>query len=252
MKYLFYILSCLLVVTEISANEVAMSQFKKANTDYSNKAYQKAIEGYENILKTGYQSTELYYNLGNAYFRNKELAAAILNYERALVNEPYNDDVQYNLKIANQRTVDNISTLYPVFFITWWGAFRDVLSSSTWAWLAVILFWLGIGGLIIWLMANTRNLRKGGFLGGISLLILSSFMIITAWQRYELERDSDAAIIFAQETLLKSSPDKESPDILQLHEGTKVELLDKIGGWYKVRLMNGEQGWLPKQSFVEI
>lgn len=236
----------------VLASENITQQFKQANTAYSSKNYQKAIDGYEAILKAGYQSTELYYNLGNAYFKNNQLAVAILNYERALLSEPYNEDIQYNLKIANQRTVDNISVLRPMFLIVWWGAFRDFFSATAWARLAIALFWLGIGGLILWLMGQTRQLKKQGFIVGICLVALSIFVALTSWQRHLLEQDSGIAIIFAQETALESSPDAQSPDILLLHEGTKVELLDNIGDWYKVRLMNGEQGWLEQDSFVKI
>ncbi len=246
MRVVLNILFCtfFLVLSFYAKADNGSDMFIKANELYSAEDYTAAIEAYNNILETGHESAALHYNLGNAYYKFNQLGEAILHYEKAALLSPYDEDIQFNLKIARQHTIDNISEIKPFFLARWWAGLRDSFSSNTWCIIGVSLFWIGIGGLIFWLIGQTRTLKKQGFLAGISAVVLSLFILTIAWQKSEIESDSGFAIIFKEQVALKNAPDNASGDILTLHEGTKVELLDKIGEWYKVRLMNGEQGWM--------
>lgn len=226
--------------------------FDQANQAYENKKFAEASELYESILATGDFSVELYYNLGNSYYRNSELGKAILNYERALRLQPADSDIQHNLAVAQQQLVDDFSTVDSFFLNRWWNNVANSLSSSAWSIIGLVILWLGIGGLILWQIGKVREQRKRGFFAGGILLLISMIPFSLALTQQANETDSKTAIILEKEITLHSAPDAESTEILQLHEGSKVKLLDDLGEWYKVRLVNGEQGWLPKGGFEKV
>ncbi len=231
---------------------MAQPTFEAANQAYKKGNYNFAIEQYEGILEGGQHSAELYYNLGNAYFKTGNLGKAILNYERTRLLAPRDVEARDNLAIAQARTIDIIQPL-PDFFLTrWWRALQQSLSAGAWSCLSVLMLWLAVAGLSVWLLLTDREQKKRGFLGGMVCLLLFGITFALAAQRKATQQNSNQAIILAKEIALKDAATADSPDILMLHEGTKISLLDQIGDWHKVRLPNGEQGWLAEKSFEEI
>lgn len=251
MKQITIILFNLLLSFGVFAQDF-QAAFLQGNKAYAQEEYQKAADIYEQILAKDQVSFELYYNLGNAYFRLNEIPKSILNYERALQIRPHHSEAQYNLKLANLRTIDQISATPPFFLVQWWIGWRGIFSSTIWSILTIFILTIGVINLVIWLLGNSRKARKVGFLIGFAALALGIVLALTAWQRHHYEQNSNMAILFTKEYNLKSGADDSSPSILLLHEGTKVELLDEIGLWSKVRLPNGEQGWLPVEYLVKI
>jgi len=231
---------------------IAQPSFEAANEAYEKGNYNFAIEQYEGVLGTGQHSAELYYNLGNAYFKAGNLGKAVLNYERTRLLSPSDAQGRDNLAIAQARTVDIIQPL-PDFFLTrWWRGLQRSLSAGVWSGLSILMLWLAVGGFSVWLLLSDREHKKRGFLGGMVCLLLFGITFALAAQRSSAQQNSNQAIILAKETALKDAADADSPDILTLHEGTKIHMLDQIGEWHKVRLPNGEQGWLAEGSFEEI
>ncbi len=226
--------------------------FKEANQSYQDKKNSNAIEKYEAILKEGYHSSGLYYNLGNAYYRNGEIGKAILNYERSLLLRPNDEDTRFNLSLARQQVKDKFEVLSTFFLTRWWRSLRQLASSTDWSILAMLVLWTGIGGLVFWLLGQARKTKRRGFFTGLICLFGSIFLFSLAYSRTQFEENSGQAIILSQVVPLQNAPDEASPQILQLHEGTKVKLLDQIGDWHKVRLSDGEQGWLPNNAFEQI
>lgn len=226
--------------------------FKTANDAYLAKNFQLAIEQYEAILESGSRSPVLYYNLGNAYYSANKLGKAILNYERGLLLDPSDEDLNHNIELVRKKLRDQIEALSPFFLSQWWHKVRQLVSSKSWAIIALLLFFLGIGGLILWLFSNSRKQKKIGFFAGILLLIFSVIPFAFSINSAGLEENSGRAIITAKEVDLRSGPDEVSTSILRLHEGTSLHLLDRIGDWYKIRLVDGEQGWLLVSSFEKI
>ena len=251
MKKILLILFCIYSVSNIALSNVD-TIFQQANEAYQAKQYSKAAELYESILQQDVQSKELFYNLANSYYKQKELGKAILYYEKALALDPDDEDIQYNLQLANSFAKDEINVLPPFFLARWWGALRGLASSKLWSIIALVLFWAGVAGIIVWLIALEREKKKKGFLVGFLFISLSILPFLLAYDKANLEKDSNMAIVLVKETPLKAAPDEESTELLLLHEGAKVELLDQIGAWSKVRLQNGEQGWLPFSSFGKI
>lgn len=225
---------------------------EQANEAYAAKKYDKAIQRYQQLLEQSGPSEVVFYNLGNSYYRKGELGKAVLFYEKALLLDPDDEDILHNLKVAKASSKDELEELPEFFLSRWWNNLRLLMSTTAWSILGLILLWLGIGGIILWLMGNSRQQKKQGFIAGISFLVLSVLPFSLVLSGANLERDSGYAVIMSVEIKLRSAPDSESKEILRLHEGTKVAVLDQIGDWHKVKLSNGEQGWLPNTSIEKI
>lgn len=228
--------------------------FQEANELYQSNEFTSAIEKYEKIEADGYRSPELYYNLGNAYYKINSPGKSILNYERALLiaNAESRNDIKYNLELARKNLPDEIEILPPFFLKKWKNNLRSLASAKSWSIAGLVLFWLGIGGFLVWLTGKTREQKKIGFVAGFGILILSFLPFYLAIDSVNFEKNNNLAVIMANEVDLRSAPDEVSNLILTLHEGTSVELLDQIGEWYKVKLLNGEKGWLPVKVLEKV
>lgn len=239
------------VLTAAFANQ-AQEIFKKANDAYQANEFAKSTEMYERLVEMGYQSAELEYNLGNAYYRDRELGRAILHYERAILLSPNDADIQYNLDVARSQIVDELQPL-PQFFLTaWWQKMRMSLSATAWGILALVIWWAGMAGLAVWLFGKNRSQKKKGFFYGLVGLVISLLPLALAFSRADFEQDSRQAIILAEETALRSAPDANGSEIIEIHEGLKVKLLDELSGWWQVTLPNGEKGWLDGEDLERI
>mgnify|MGYP006134340253 CR=1 FL=1 len=248
---LIFCISLFFIQTSVAQPE-EQATFQAANEAFSNKNYDQAIQLYESILDKNLQSSELYFNLGNCFFQKKEWGKTILNYERALLIAPNDTAVLQNLALAKSKTVDGIAVLPNFFLARWWTQIRNLTHSGIWSLLGILLFWLGIGGIILWILGKERTQRKQGFLGGMITLGLSILIFALAYNRYQIQQKSGSSIIMSKETSLKFLPDEISKEIIQLHEGTKVKITEKITSWYKVRLDNGEVGWITESALEEI
>ncbi len=254
MRKLISLIFCITIfLTQFSvAQSEEQSTFQSANQAFSNKNYDHAIQLYESILGKDIQSPELYFNLGNCFFQKKEWGKTILNYERALLLDPNDPEILQNLELAKSETIDEIAVLPNFFLARWWVQVRDLTHSGLWSIFGILLFWVGIAGIILWILGKERQQRKRGFLGGMTILGLSLVVFALAYSSYQVQQKSGSAIIMSKETSLKTLPDEISNEILPLHEGIKVEIIEKVTSWYKVRLDNGEVGWIIQSDLEEI
>lgn len=217
--------------------------FKKGVESFNSKNYTEAINAFESIRSNGQFSEELYYNLGNAYFESKDMVKAILNYERCLKIAPYSEEAQFNLKLALEE-IDNDIIEVPEFILSKvWKRIHTKISSTSWSFLFLSCFWLAIACIIYWLLGKTRHLKKKAFLTGFSLLLLSIFLYFLSRSQNKWENRKDTAIIM-EEMPLNSAPEIENETVMMLDPGMKIYLLDEVSGWYKIRLNNGQVGWL--------
>lgn len=251
MKY-FILFICLVFSSVLLLSNTPQTLFEQANLAYSKGQYLKAIEQYEAILKEGNQSEELFYNLGNAYYKTNKLGKAILNLERAVLINPTDEDATYNLALLKEQLPDQLDIVNDFFLKQWWQNFHTSFSSITWSILTLISLWIGIGSFVLWLFGSTRSKKKQGFLAGVVLLLLSLLFFFSSKSQGNMEQYSQKAIVLVEKVDLLNGPDIKSTKLLTIHEGLKVELLDQIGDWWKVKLSNGEQGWLPKEDLEEI
>ena len=247
-KTLFLLI--LISTTPLLANPT--TDFEAANTAYQKGDYAAAITQYESILKTNNYSEGLYYNLGNAYFKINKLGKAILYYEKALLAAPRDADVLHNLEIAKAKTKDDLSRIGKFFLAEWWQGLHKSLSANVWGILTLLSLWAGIAGFVLWLLGASRARKKQGFISGIALVLLSVLLYFLGNSQAGFEQNSRTAIVLENTIELKNGPDAQSTGVIDIHEGLKVELIDQIGDWYKVKLMNGDEGWLPMSSLEEI
>lgn len=222
---------------------------------YRNQDYQQSIELYEAAVAKALQeqkaSAQLYYNLGNAYFRDNRLAKAILNYERALRLDPSDRDIRHNLRYANNRTEDRIESLGTLFLTRWISSLRHRFSSNTWATVAVVLFILFLASVALYLFVRLLWVRKAAFYTGLLLLFLLVMANLFAFQQKREFLSGGEAIVMVGAARVNASPDENSNQLFELHEGTKVKIRNRDGNWYEIEIANGSVGWTSREN-VEV
>ena len=231
------------------SNQVVIA---KANKAYSDGLYTNAIDLYIQVMKEGYESPDLYYNIGNAYYKLNDFPSAILFYEKAKKLDPGNDDIDFNLKVANSKIADKIEPLPELFYKRWYRGLLNTLSVDAWAktTIATFILFLFLGS--VFFISRILFLRKLGFWMGIILFILFLCSFFLAYDSYRNINNHKEAIVFSPTVTVKSSPDENSIDLFVIHEGTKVQLIDNIGSWYEIRIANGSVGWLPVTTVEKI
>ena len=220
---------------------------------YSDGRWEDADRAWTAIEGLGMSSPELYCNIGDVRFRQSRLADAILYYSRALKLDPSCSDARHNLEFARSLTQDKIDSVPEFFLRTWMRKLCWTLPSDSWAWISLVLFGGVLALVLIFLLARGSAARKWGFFGGIVALILLIFTILfAAWQRRDYLR-ADDAVVMRPVVSVKSAPSAlDNKDLLILHEGTCVQILDSVGDWYDVRLEDGREGWLKKDEIAII
>jgi tetratricopeptide (TPR) repeat protein len=240
-----------LMAGSIQAGEMDIL-IQKANQSYIEGMYAQAAEQYKKVILLGYESSELYYNLGNAYYKMNDLPNAILWYERARRLDPGNEEINFNLKVANNKISDKIEPLPELFYIRWFRSLTTSYPSDTWAWGTVILF---ISSLFLGALYRTTRiliLRKTGFWVGMACFILALSFLLFAWSSHHYLCKKNEAIIFAPTVTVKSSPDEKAIDLFVIHEGTRIVLKDRIGEWHEIQIANGSVGWIRASTLQKI
>lgn len=239
--------------TDASEGEVTTERlWDLANTAYINGDYHGAAESYEAILARGLSSVKLYYNLANSYFKEDRLGQAILFYHRALRMAPGNDDIRYNLQVAEARTKDKIEEIPEFFLAKWIRGVRHTMSCTAWSILSLAALVCALGLFLLYLLASRLSLRKAGFYGTFVAFVL---FVATSWfalgERREMLDDTQA-VVMSTSTAVKSSPDKSATDLFVLHEGTLVEVANRLDGWCEVTIADGKKGWLEAKAIETI
>jgi len=248
MKYRLCVLIFLILITSsLFANE-ALETFKKGNMLYQNGYYSKAASNYEKIINNGYENAELYYNLGNAYFRMNKIPNSIINYERALRLSPDDEDIIVNLNVANLRIVDKIEPVPKFFLVQWYEVIRNLFTSGNWAVIQVVFLWVVFISLGVFVFLESPFIKKIIFGTLVISIFISVMSLIFAIQQSGYENSRNSAIVFEPTVYVKSSPEEDGKDLFILHEGTKVNIVDAVGKWRKIRLANGNIGWVPGEA----
>jgi len=245
-----YIIIIICFTVSVFALQAQNANLKKAGELYAKKDYHSAAELYEQTLSTEGVAPEIYYNLGNCYYKTGEIGKAILNYERALRLDPRFDDARYNLQIAQQKVVDNVGVAQNFFLARWLDDLIEMFSSNQWFFISFGLFLLFLVATFLFIFASSVRLRKVSFyMGALFITVCLVFLTFSHLQKSE-QVNHRGAIIMNGVVVVKSSPDKSGTDLFQLHEGTKVSIKSTLDKWVEIKLSNGNVGWV-EQSMIE-
>lgn len=240
MQRVFLVLFALLIY--LSSNAVSADVlYTEAGSLYQAGKYEEAIKKYEKIVVEGHREAAVYYNLGNAYYKENQLGKAILNYERAKRVAPQDEDIQHNLLLAQNKTVDKIQEVPQLAIITYWQNFLALFSSSAWGGFSLVLLWLALVLGSIYLFVHKMKIWSSLT---IFFAVLSLVLLSLAYTEYKKENCSEFAVLLSDVVAVKSAPNEKGDVLFQLHEGAKIRLVDGVGEWRKIKLADGKVGWL--------
>lgn len=225
---------------------------KNADDEYKRGNYQQAIKDYEELLKKG-PSVELYYNLGNAYYRTDNMTRAVLNYERALLLSPGDDDIRFNLQMARSKTIDKIAPKSEMFFVTWYKTLVNFTSVDGWARSAIVCLSLALVLALCYLFGGKPQVRKIGFFGAVVFIAVFILSNVFAYEQKQILTKRTGAVVTAPSAPLKKTPVASSEHDAIIHEGSRVEIIDDtMKDWKQVELEDGREGWILSSQMERI
>lgn len=247
-RLLFFIITLTTALTASYANP--SEHFAQANQAYADGNYTSAINTYRQLLQEQ-PSAEIYYNLGNACFKQGELAQAILAYERCLRLKPFYADARHNLRFAESRIQDRIQDTNAFFLKTWFHTVRNLLPCPMWLWISIVLFWLTLILALTFALTSRTWLRKLAFYIGLSALLISGIALANASGLQHRDTIRAEAVIIQGIVNAKASPDRSGTDLFTLHEGTKVYIKECLGDWCCISVGN-YVGWIHLNTMERI
>ncbi len=240
-----------IMIFAIPAPATAITK-KNADDEYKKGNYMQAIRDYEELLKKG-PSVELYYNLGNAYYRTDNITRAVLNYERALLLSPGDDDIRFNLQMARSKTIDKITPKSEMFFVTWYKSLVNFTSIDGWANTAIVSIAIALLLILCYLFGKKILIRKAGFYGAMFFVLLFIASNIFAYEQRRILTRRTGAIITSTSAALKKTPVANSEYNTIIHEGSRVEIIDDtMKDWKLVELEDGREGWIQSSQMERI
>lgn len=250
MKKLLYISIFLLANLLPAQQETAL--FEQANKLYQEDKFEDALAIYKQIEAQKLQSDNLYYNMGNSYYKLNQIAPAVYYFEKALAINPNNADAAHNLTFANRMKIDNIEALPKTIGERFSENFIQKLTYNNWAWLAVILAFLFAVLFLLYHFSYNSSKKRLFFITSLISAALSLLLIVFAYSNYNYVKNNKYAIVFKQQVSVKSEPKQIADISFELHEGTKVKLLESVPNWEKIKLADGKIGWIQSDFIKKI
>ena len=233
------------------ANDPAYD-FQKANELYQKQNYDSAAKIYEHLVGQEYYSSEVYYNLANCYYKLNNVSHAVLNYERALKLKPDDDDILFNLKVAQLKVVDKIETVPEIFYVRWIKKISSLLTTDNWSWIVIACSWIIFIFAAMYLVSSAVVVKRIGFLMAVIFLFITIGVFLLARESYSNQVLQKRAVVMSMSSYVKSSPGDNNTDLFVLHEGTRMDILDSYDNWVKIRIANGSIGWVKSADIEEI
>jgi len=249
-KILIFILLCVGFIA--NGMNTPDSLFLRGNEYYQAGNYEKAIDSYLEIDSMGYYSPELYYNLGNTYFRSNKLGRARLYLERAVLSKPGEEDYQANLEYLKSMLPDKFDEVPELFLKTWLREIVNLTNTDGWMKIAVLFFILFIIGGLLYIFSSNLSLRRSGFYGGLLFLFIGTTTLVFSLKQNQRRFHSNHAIILEASQTVHSAPRESGKQLFVLHEGSKVKLEKELEGWIEIKVSDGRKGWIPASSAEEI
>lgn len=241
MKYLIAIGLFLVCFQSFPQNQAL---FDKANTLYNEGKYAEAIDAYAAILETNNHSSDLYFNIANAHYKLNHIAPSIYFYEKALQLAPHDADIINNSAYAKNMTIDAIDFIPETGFARLIKKTITAYSFEVWAKVAIALVFCFVGFFLLYYFAFGTLKKRISFIASLIALLLVCITLVFAFFKYDIDKNNNPAIVFAQETVVRSDPNNRSEAAFILHEGTKVLVLESYKNWQKIKLSDGKMGWI--------
>jgi tetratricopeptide (TPR) repeat protein len=242
----------LIICTITASAQNIYDLVEKGNLHFMSGEYEMAIKEYQAVVDSGYESAELYYNLGNAYYKSNKFTLALVNYERACLLSPDDEEILHNLEMARQLAVDKIEKLPEILPRVWYRRFTGLRKTDQWAFISMITFPLSLLFFLGYFFVRRIGLRKTAFWLALVIMFISLSTFIFSYNQKKLVYDNTYAIIISPSVTIKSSPDDSGTELFQLHEGTKVEIIDQLGEWKEIKLSDGNVGWLRMSDLIRL
>ncbi len=252
MKRLSSILLMLLALVKVSGSQEVDSLYLSANEAYSEGLYEAAIENYSMIIQAGFESADLYFNMGNAAFRSNKLGYSVLYYKKALKLDPQHEEAVTNLGYVLKYKEDNLDQVPELFLRKWMRSVYHLFTLKTWSLLSIVFFALLLLGVLLYIFPRRMGVKKTGFFSGLMAFVFFIISLTAAIERTQEINDPDEAVIIDPSVVVKSSPSLSGTDLFVLHEGTEIVLNETISGWMEIRISDGRMGWIPEESLALI
>jgi tetratricopeptide (TPR) repeat protein len=255
MKHLFYLVIIFFLSLSLSGNTLkdsAVVYMQQANEAYQANQFEAAIALYNQVVDLRFESAVLYYNLGNAYFKNGENARALLWLERAGRLDPNNEDIIHNISFVQQKLIDRIEHLPEFFIVKLWNDCSRQFTGNQWAIFSIVACALFAICLLLILLIRIQWVRSIAIFVAILALLLTIFFIIFSKKESARNINHPEGIIMSYVVYVKSTPNEKGSDLFVIHSGLKVGITDQLNEWVEVRLPNGEKGWILANQIEEI
>lgn len=249
MKKIVFLLCLLSLNFGFAQNE---KLFNDATEFYNDGEYSKAIDNYKQILDNGEHSSSLYFNLGNSYYKLNAIGPSIYYYEKALLLSPNNEEIKNNLRFAQNMRLDAIEEVPKTEISKMYTSLTGMFTFDQWAYLAVGLVFLFVLAYMAYYFLGTANQKRAAFISGIFSLILGVLSVLMAYLNFQSFKNNDPAIVFSKEVNVNAEPNRNSSPVFTLHEGTKVNVLEELDNWKRIRIADGQTGWLEAENVRKI
>lgn len=248
MRYCIYVL-IFLAFLNLQAQE---NLFDEATAYYAEGNYEAAVKNYNQIIEQGKTSAEVYYNLGNAYYKLEKIGPSIYYYHKALQLAPNDKDIQNNLLFAQEKTIDYIEEAPKTGLKNMINNLISTFNDDTWAIFAIAFsFMLMIFGILYYFSKKTGG-KRFFFSFGVLSMILMIVCVVFAYRQMDIQQSKKYAIVFAEEAEVHTEPNHNSPEAFRLHEGTKVKMLDVFNNYAQIELSNNSRGWITVEAIKEL
>jgi hypothetical protein len=251
-KYSLLILIIITCLISKGQSSAVIDSLSAANQLYSKAKYPDAIRKYQYIIGQGYEASELYYNLGNAYYKSGKSTYAILNYERAKKLAPNDDDIRYNLDLARTQIIDNIVTLPEGGFLRWIKQLISSKSINFWGILSLGAFFTFLFLFGLFLLSRTFHIKRLAFWFSIAAISISAITFTFGSTMKSKLVNHKSAVITDRSVRVKASPSETGTELFIVHEGVTVQVIDELGEWINVSLPDGNKGWVKESVMVRI
>lgn len=255
MKKILHLVSIFILLSPVHAatiQDTVEIWLNEGNSFYQQKKYSEAIDSYQKVIDKNFESATLYYNLGNAYFKNEENGKALLWYERALKFDPSNEDIQHNIAFVNQKLEDKIDVLPELLLTRWYNTIASSMTSNQWATFSIIAFIIILLSILTFLLVRIPWIKSSSIFVLFFSLLFFIFSILFSYRNSTISEKHPEAIILKSVINGKSTPNESGIDLFVIHEGLKVKITDQLNDWVEIKLPNGEKGWIKYSDLEKI